>query len=85
MLNQYNWLVSGIIEEKEDSNLKISFMTNSGGDKFSWPTPPDCQVVGSSTILCKIREPPYPVSSRHFKLKPEVLQFVNDTFNNFDN
>ncbi|GBO19681.1 hypothetical protein AVEN_7181-1 [Araneus ventricosus] len=59
-----NWF-PGLIEEINDDNLKINFMLRNGS-RFYWPNIPDIQEVPKNGILCLIRSPPSPITSRYF-------------------
>ncbi|GBN52439.1 hypothetical protein AVEN_103990-1 [Araneus ventricosus] len=59
-----NWF-PGLIEEIIDDNLKINFMLRSAS-RFYWPNIPDIQLVPKDGILCLIKSPPSPITSRYF-------------------
>ncbi|CAL1278819.1 unnamed protein product, partial [Larinioides sclopetarius] len=61
-----NWF-PGLIEEINDDNFKINFMLRNGS-RFYWPNIPDVQEVPKGGILCLIKSPPCPISSRYFTI-----------------
>ncbi|GBN85411.1 hypothetical protein AVEN_72654-1 [Araneus ventricosus] len=59
-----NWF-PGLIEKINDDNLKINFMLRNGS-RFYWPNIPDIQEAPKNGILCLIKSPPSPITSRYF-------------------
>ncbi|KAG8268178.1 hypothetical protein J6590_033531 [Homalodisca vitripennis] len=71
----------GIVEKKSEQDIAVSFMARVG-QRFFWPSRPDIQTLHHGNIMCKIKEPPHPVSNRHFeingiRLYDEIFQKLN--------
>ena len=64
----YDSWYSGLVEKVNDNDkLEINFM-NRSGKIFYWSPKPDKQEIPKNEILCKIVNPPFPISARHFKI-----------------
>ncbi|XP_050500497.1 uncharacterized protein LOC126880583 isoform X1 [Diabrotica virgifera virgifera] len=57
----------GIVENKSEKDITVSFMARVG-QRFFWPSKPDIQTLHHVNIMCRIKEPPHPVSNRHFEI-----------------
>ncbi|RZF43395.1 hypothetical protein LSTR_LSTR001656 [Laodelphax striatellus] len=71
----------GIVEEKIERELKINFMHRSNNGKtLHWPSSADVQSVVIENILCTIKTPPHPISSRQFALGDTELKKIERIF-----
>ena len=53
----------GLVEKVNDK-LEINFM-NRSVKRFYWSLKPDKQVVPKNEFLCRVANPPFPISARH--------------------